>query len=491
MMLCPLVISVCLGLSTPVYSTVDFAPLETKASTTKETTELTSSTICSRCTCIQREIVCRGRPKLMDLANLQIPANYNKLVLSSNQLTRLHPDSFKSGIDLTEIDLTYNEIGFIAGNSFQPFKNLTTLCLAHNNLVTLEDDSFAGLEKLQKLDISHNRFKILNPAYFEKLVNLQFLILDSNALVHLHGSIFKNNIKLTHLFMNKISASQLEDDIFQYTRNLRVLHLEDNFLEDVPRKALAKLPLLEVLYLSGNPIHVISAMAFPKLPNLQTLVLDGMYNLGLIDIYGFTDLPLLRNLKIQHCTNLVYIDPQAFNLDIQKEHSRYPQLKHFVLHDTSVTTLSEKLLNWDDLEDLDISGNHFHCNCNLSWIIDVVRKNDVNNNIKCHSPEALADRVIGRIQPKEMICDNYHPMKDDGESAPYHERAPVIPESRRFSLLHLSVIVMLSVTIALSVLLVLSIRRRGFIYRKLGGKPAPMTYAGGENVLYMRTTIDC
>ena len=90
-----------------------------------------------------------------------------------------------------------------------------------------------------------------------------------------------------------------------------------------------------------------------------------------------------------------------------------------------------------------------------------------------------------------MICDNYNPLKDDEESSPYYNRTPLDTESRKFSLLHLSVIVMLSVTIALSVLLVLSIRRRGFLYRKLGGKPTPMTYAGGENVLYMRTTIDC
>ncbi|OQR71491.1 slit3 protein-like [Tropilaelaps mercedesae] len=444
--------------------------------------------ICNVCTCRHQVATCSGKNN-NDLTNVRVPENYNVLDLSNNALTVIQEETFVEGIDVTEVNLAYNQIKSIAPFAFRAFKNLSRLLLQHNHLSTLEDDSLAELPRLEKLDLSVNKFKRLNPEYLARLFNLKYLILDDNHLEGLHGSVFRNNTRLTHLYMNKLNVVDLDENLFQYTQNIRVLHLEDNFFEHVPHKALSKLPRLEVLALSGNPISILAPLSFPKLPSLQRLLLHNMYNLVKIEIYAFTDLPMLRDLKIQNCKNLLYIDPKAFVLGMRNSPIKYPSIKSLVIHDTSITTLSQDLLKWDGIDDLDLAKNLFHCNCNFSWVIDMVKKHEVNNDIRCHSPESLADHTIGRLQAKDLPCDDFDPLCHDPHLQEHRMAKTLIAKERGFSLLHLAVIVMFTVTIVLSILLVLSLKNQGFLYRKLG-KPQPMTYAGGENVLYMRTTID-
>lgn len=164
---------------------------------------------------------------------------------------------------------------------------------------------------------------------------------------------------------------------------------------------------------------------------------------------------------------------------------RLPSVKSLVIHDTAITTLSQNMLDWEEIVDLDLASNKFHCNCNFSWAIEVVKKHDVNLNIRCHSPQRLAEHIIGRLQTTDMLCDDFSPFKHAIQSRDHHHSPPGL---KGFSVLHIVVLIMLAATIVLSVLLIMSVKRRGFLYRKLG-KPQPV-YAGGENVLYMRTTID-
>ncbi|XP_022651520.1 phospholipase A2 inhibitor-like isoform X2 [Varroa destructor] len=445
--------------------------------------------ICMKCTCLNKQITCNSDLKLSDVLLLQAPRDYNVLDLSTQQLTTIHEESFVEGVDITQINLAYNHISYIAPFAFRAFKNLTSITLAYNNLVTLEDDSFAYLPRLEELDLSVNRFKHFHPEYFAKLSNLRYLILDQNHLDSLHSSVFRNNTKLTHLHMNKLYIDRLDDNLFQYTKDIQVLHLGNNFFETVPYRALSKLLRLEVLTLSGNPIHYLGPASFPYLPNLQQLILHDMSSLHRIEVYSFSDLPMLRNLKIQNCKNLLYIDPKAFILKMQNNPVKYPKIRNLVIYDTQITTLSKDLLNWDDIDDLDLGKNQFHCNCNFTWIIEVVRKQEVNNRIRCSSPPAFAGHIIGELQASEVPCDNFDPLANDPRLREHRLSAKTIATHRGFSLLHLVVVVMSAVTVVLSILLLLSLRNRGFLYRKLG-KPQPMTYAGGENVLYMRTTID-
>lgn len=180
-------------------------------------------------------------------------------------------------------------------------------------------------------------------------------------------------------------------------------------------------------------------------------------------------------------------------LDMQSSPVKYPRITHLVIHDTSITTLSEDLLHWDAIEDLDLGKNKFHCNCNLSWAVDIIKQHEANNmNIRCNTPDRLAGQYIYRLQPTDMLCDDYTPITEPSHHVINNNNdnsyKSVSTGEKAFSVLHFIVIVMFAMTVVLSILLVVSVKRKGFLYRKLG-KPQPV-YSGGENVLYMRTTID-
>jgi Leucine-rich repeat (LRR) protein len=189
-----------------------------------------------------------------------------QLYLQRNNLTQLHPDSFKGfKLDYGILDMSGNKLQTLPPNVFFGLKveqlylqdnDLTTLParvfqgfevkqlhLQSNNLTQLHEDSFRGLKFPYSninsiLDISQNKLQTLPPTVFAGLEVAQ-LYLQNNKLQALPGvftwglaSYNSMNLHVLNLAHNELS------EVPQFDRfdNLRCLKLEGNRLQRLHQK---------------------------------------------------------------------------------------------------------------------------------------------------------------------------------------------------------------------------------------------------------------
>ncbi|CAG2221834.1 TLR13 [Mytilus edulis] len=109
------------------------------------------------------------------------------------------------------VNLKFNEIEIIRNGTFKMLQNLTELDLSFNQLVELESDAFVGLHSLQKLSLQNNtlRYSFLSipESVFMPLISLEYL-----------------NIKFNH---KPAEDNLLESDIFDlYVPTLETLEID-------------------------------------------------------------------------------------------------------------------------------------------------------------------------------------------------------------------------------------------------------------------------
>ncbi|OQR68433.1 leucine-rich repeat and fibronectin type-III domain-containing protein 5-like [Tropilaelaps mercedesae] len=190
--------------------------------------------------------------------------------------------------------------------------------------------------EVQVINLERNNFQTLPTRIFQErgLTNLQ-------------------KIYLQHCRLGRVA----EDSLHQLT-NLVELDLSDNLLTEVPTKALKAANHLRKLHLNNNPIPRLTGNTFQGLQHLQHLSLSGC-QLAHIDAAAFGGLESLISL---------YLDNNRLKM----------------LRAETVSTLPR-------LAELTLTGNPWHCDCQLAPLRKWMILRSIGNLYAPHC--ALPDRI--------------------------------------------------------------------------------------------------
>lgn len=137
-----------------------------------------------------------------DIENVTCDENGSKikfLNITNNSLTEL--GCIGSLIELTELYLSYNNIGKLNQSSFAALTQLTVLSLKSANIGKLEYDVFSHQRRLKNLDISYNHLENIILEMLLPARDLQILYIDGNNLTDFPY----NDLKKTFNYFDTIS----------------------------------------------------------------------------------------------------------------------------------------------------------------------------------------------------------------------------------------------------------------------------------------------
>nr|XP_023024021.1 peroxidasin-like protein [Leptinotarsa decemlineata] len=118
--------------------------------------------------------------------------NLQRIYISSAGLTEIHRDAFKDLIILVEVDLSRNEITSLHPETFRGNERLRVLYLTGNPLGRLIRAQFPPLPHLRTLDLEECRLEIVDKEAFIHLTALETLSLKYNLLQNLSEAAFMN-----------------------------------------------------------------------------------------------------------------------------------------------------------------------------------------------------------------------------------------------------------------------------------------------------------
>ncbi|XP_012251936.2 leucine-rich repeat and fibronectin type III domain-containing protein 1-like protein [Athalia rosae] len=278
------------------------------------------------------------------------------LNLRNNELTEVPSRTIENFQNLTVLDLSMNKITRVADDAFAKLR-LITLKLSDNE-VTISPGAFHGLDKtLKNLNLKGTRQKKV-PEALRGLKTLAFLDLSYNSLRELPGSAgtqaFDGLDRLTGLNLERNFIQNIEADAFYGVKNtLSSLSLLSNLIPDFPTTAINSVRDLKVLDIGFNLITELPTNAFQGNPSLTLLAIDG---------------------------NPLTTVPEAALIHLN-----------------------------GTLRGLSFGGPFLNCDCKLRWIIDWIRKQDLQVTSRekpqfCGGPLQLQNRTFYSIRPEEMIC---------------------------------------------------------------------------------------
>ena len=212
-----------------------------------------------------------------------------------NRCKCFHSDTFHLTVDCRMSNLSVTRVCKIC----DVVENITDLDLSMNNLLRIPDFCFRACKHLRILSLASNKFSDLQNNSFEGLSKLKALNLDDNHLIK--GGNFSNPASLGHI------------------SELTVLHLQGNaynpgpatnFLSNIDADTL---PILKEIYLDGIK-DIKLGLNFKNFKNLKRMDFAGKYsvcNLGTLHNDTFENIPRIEHLNLALC-NLSYIEGGSF-----------------------------------------------------------------------------------------------------------------------------------------------------------------------------------
>ncbi|XP_023327313.1 protein artichoke [Eurytemora carolleeae] len=197
---------------------------------------------------------------------------------TGNDISWIHPRSFRYMEQLEQVILAHNSIGdaSIVGQAVKVIKTIKTLDISNNRMDKLRERSFVDINSLEELDLSNNNIVLMQRGALTRLPRLKKLDLRSNDIRSFHSDIFLDVPQLMEIDLHDNKISRLSDVSFLQgsVPLLRVLDLGLNLIEDIPYGALRGYPTLEKLVLGWNQISGLAKDAFADLPTLLELDLS-------------------------------------------------------------------------------------------------------------------------------------------------------------------------------------------------------------------------
>lgn len=302
----------------------------------------------SGCTCAVKDETALCAELLMN----QIPSCVgNKsvaVILISRSIFGITAETFKYTPNLEYLNLT--RVGLkmpLSNQTFSQLNKLKHLAIQDHKLMPeLPEDVFNGLEGLESLYLYNNGLQLLPRNIFASLTKLRLLNLADNNFRRLPKGIFDKNLELRELIL---SGNQFKNyyspHLLSHNTELRVLLMKDTQSSELHVNLLENATKLRWLDLSDNYLKQLPAAA---LQNCQKL--------NYLDIKGNKLENIDTQLLLQH------------NMGLQR---------------------------------LDLRGNKWNCNCNLTalsgWAL--VHEKAVTRRSVCQQPP----EVVG-IPLQEWFC---------------------------------------------------------------------------------------
>ena len=245
------------------------------------------------------------------------------------------------------------------------YPNVTRLLVRRCEINTIAPDAFKNMGKLQVLDLTSNMLTVVRAADFNGLRRLTDLGLSKNSLSNLPDDVFSNTPALEKLKLNGNDLLGLDAKAFDsISGTLKELHMEDIGTKEMPTDILSSLNELTVLELNDNKISIIPEGVWDNLGKLKRLDMNNCdLRTGSITTSTFRNLHNLEFLNLGFNT-IDQIPNGAF--DPFKDSLKTLYIEHNILK-----SLNARLLNWDKMEILNISGNPWECNCDIAWMADL------------------------------------------------------------------------------------------------------------------------
>ena len=333
------------------------------------------------------------------LSSIPVLNNYTKLHFldfSQNSISMISDGAFKE-CGLVTLNLTHNKLTTLTSEMFEDLSKLTHLHLGFNDIKTLTEadlfhdsrmsllvlnftnnpisamnhNAISDLIELIELDFSDNDFETIDPMYFKGLNKLKWLHLQNNKVEKLEGNVFNDMDSIEMIDLRNNAISVIENMAFQgLHQSLQVLHLSYNRL-DIIHEEFRMLSQLKNLYLDNNPITQFKENVLP--PHLQVFHMENCETLEVLPNDTFLGVKQLQYLTIKGNNKLGIIDLDAFDLDGRL--IRNVDLSHNALQHIDASTLK-----WQNVSNLDLSNNHWDCDCNIKWMKYL--PNDVRDNVR-------------------------------------------------------------------------------------------------------------
>ncbi|XP_058062050.1 leucine-rich repeat neuronal protein 3 [Anopheles bellator] len=355
-----------------------------------------SSVLCKNCTCnasnatfdctnVKLESTTSFPPEAWQSLNASgfVPKTVLLKATGLRQVVRFPP------MNVTLLDLSYNEIGTIESKCFIDLAQLEVLDLSHNLLTTdtLTPDIFDGhyspsayepLDRLRVLRLGANKLHSLNSDLFEHLPSLEELSLELNQFKVIDPQTETAISGISTLVSLDLSYMELEEIpkyLLHTPRGLRFLNLTGNLLKEVP-SALTYSAGLNWLSLDENPIEtIVAGNEFPVMKNLTYLGLSYMPALKVIGRGAFRGLQSLQELYLANNPHLGYLHAEAFSRNDTDNPERliWPPVRRLYLHNNDLKYLDAQLLvQWDSMEVIDIRVNPWACDCSNRWVVSTL-----------------------------------------------------------------------------------------------------------------------
>ena len=272
------------------------------------------------------------------------------LNLQQNEISTIDANSFAHMPSLKQFNLHVNKILKLENFVFKNHFNLSLLNLSHNNLLSISRSSFVSVDNLDELDLSHNYLDGFNEFAFENLNFDGTLYLNHNYVKRLAKDFFSNGLfKLKELYLTHNDLKFIEDFSFKSLICLTHLFLDVNSLAKLNENSFFNLTQLNKLSLSYNQIRDLR-FVLAALSHLRRLESIDLAN-NLLEFVEETSFNFSLHLK-------------AINLSsnfIKRIHSnsfkRLNQLSSFAFSQNSMDTFDMSILNWETLQELDLSFN--------------------------------------------------------------------------------------------------------------------------------------
>ncbi|XP_075970754.1 uncharacterized protein LOC142973081 [Anticarsia gemmatalis] len=353
--------------------------------------------------------------KIVDLGSKNFENNIEMthLNLSNNFLKRLDKETFIGLKSLVDLNLSDNGISSIHVQTFKDLSALERLDLSNNKLVKFEPETFKPLTSLKMLSLKNNSILDIPSPNLAFVIHLEFLDLSENLIeqVNKHGIPYLQELK--HLDLNNNLIESVDQLGFHNLPSLRHLDLSDNNMTSIPTSALSKLSNLSHLYLSGNFFQNVTALSFQSLFHLKHLHLSRLYELERIDSRAFADNINLQKIWMNENVKVGEVPPRLFHGN--------PKLTHIYMRNNALVALEASHFPIDRLQELEISGNPFVCNCSILWLWKLGRESEISNkksgnassilkidyeDVKCAAPAHLNGVLFVQIPESEFGCSS-------------------------------------------------------------------------------------
>ena len=200
----------------------------------------------------------------LDPAFLAALPSLQVLKVSENQLSSLQmpPSLFQ----LTELNMSGNQLIKVEARSLVGLEALTHLNLANNQLQSIHSATFRNASSILVLDLSSNKLQEV-PESLKYLTNLQTLDIGKNFISNIMDSPLTVMEGLWRLQIHGNQIRNISHSVFSNLHTLQILDMSANQIENIDRGAFDQNKLLRAIRLDGNLVQEIEGI-FTHLPDL-------------------------------------------------------------------------------------------------------------------------------------------------------------------------------------------------------------------------------